>query len=356
MRNKGGLYYPNGDVSPADINIALNLGFSNLTFLHMQRGIAKRWREKYPEGIINCRFYLPNWRAQGPAAWAALCAETYLRRENKTSLKELGVHVTPSNEMNLADEGGGWTEQDYVDINAWCSIWYDEFTRLTNIPNEWTHFPAFAFGHSDDQNDFGYIGAEICRPSIEKYFYINCHPYFAADTIKDRYYGHRFILTHNLFPDKKIFLDEAGYLSPEYDITNPIAHIEIEQHFLSLYDFDYVDGVTYFIFRDPTLHHVRNDWGRNRKVEQYLTGIVKPEVVVFERGFLEFSNVLKAKGISPGRPLESETPIVGPDDYMMMRQRTTTGTFYWNKEYNDMLMWTNAKKIIAYNGGDIRIA
>jgi len=352
--NKGGIYYPNGEVSKADQKIMLDLGLSNITFLHDQRYIAKSWRERYSDGIINCRFYLPNWRAQGPKAWAQECARIYLLQENGVSLKSLGVHVTPANEMNLAGEGGGWSKQDYIDINYWLCLWYDEFVAHTGIASDKTHFPAWAYGHSDDQDDYGYIGDEICRPAIEKYGNYNSHPYFSAGLVREKWHGHRFQITHERYPDKPIFCDESGYISEDYDITNPNAPNEIADHILSLYDFEYVTGVCYFIFRDPTGRHKRNDWGRNKKIEQRIKGLVLPEVnMEFQLGFKTFAGVLASRGINPGKPKEPETAITGPDDYMIMRQRTITGKFLWDKEYNDMLFWSNAHKIFAFNGGRI---
>ncbi|MFH0902261.1 MAG: hypothetical protein V2A73_16645, partial [Pseudomonadota bacterium] len=192
----------------------------------------------------------------------------YTRDRGGWSLASLGCHVTPANEQNLETEGGGWTAEWYTRINWWNLEWAAEFMAQTGCPKERLHWPAVAYGHSDDQNDLGYIGLDICRESIEAYGVLNSHPYwFAADQVLDRFRGHRFELLHDLFPDKPIFCAESGGMN----VLRATAPAEIIQWFESLYAYDYVLAGTPFIAQDPTGQHSINDWSRRPEILQLVT-------------------------------------------------------------------------------------
>jgi hypothetical protein len=268
--NKYGIHLPNGGNDwLADV---LRLGVSHYTLLHTESWAVSRLREASPDGVILVRFYLPNWSARNPRDWAAEC-----ERLAQPTLG-LGVHYTPANEQNLPSEGGGWTADCYQRIADWNDQWREEFQRRTGVGADRLHWPAFAYGHSDDQNDSGYVGFELCRPAVERYGVIDVHPYwFAAEQRRDRYYGHRFVLVHQLFPAKPIFCSEAG----NFAVERPSTPDEIIDWFESLYEFPYVIGGTPFIFRDPTQAHQVNDWGRNREIERRV--VVQPKRSVIFR-------------------------------------------------------------------------
>jgi len=175
--------------------------------------------------------------------------------------------------MNLIEEGGGPGEDLdrekgiawYQRINRWLLSWYDRFVQLVPGVSDRLHFPAFAYGHSDDDDTRGYCGMEICRPAIERFGVLDVHPYWIQPSeVADPYRGHRFILSHALFPTKPIFLSEAG----NFAVTRTSSPAEFETWFTSLEEFPYIVGATPFIFRDPTGAHALNNWGANLAIEQ----------------------------------------------------------------------------------------
>lgn len=258
MVNLWGIHLSNGDIRDESI---FDLGVSHFTLLHHQDTYLARLRNVSPDGIILVRFYLPKWSDRDPREWARECAAIY----NQKLYADHRVHVTPANEMNLIEEGGGWEKVWYQLINAWLLAWIDEFVFYTGCPVERIHWPALSYGHSDDMNDYGFIGMEICRPSIERYGILDVHPYwFEPSEVTDPFRGHRFIQAHKLFPGKLIFCSETGNFAVDRDS----APQEICQWFESLYAFDYVLGGTPFIWEDPTHAHQRNDWSRNPKIKE----------------------------------------------------------------------------------------
>ena len=287
MANKWGIHAANSPNAhnSGDYEAMLALGVSHYTVLHHEAKWCRAMRQASPDGIIQVRFYLSRWRDWQPREWANKCAWEYLEQREcpltgvRFNLAELAVHVRPANEMNLAEESGGSSYQDYQDINRWLLEWLAEFVKLTGIPVERTHFPAFAYGHSDDQDDFGYIGEDLCREAITAYGIFDKHPYWFQPTeVTADWRGHRFKQSHDRFKswglNKKIFCAELG----NFDVTRTSTPDEIIQWFESIYQFDYVLGGTPFIFRDPTGAHPVNDWGRNREIERRVKAHPKREV------------------------------------------------------------------------------
>lgn len=270
--NKFGIHLPNGPIR--DPETMLELG-SHFTLLHFQAAWVPKLREVSPDGVILVRFYLPKWSERDPREWARACAEEYLRDRGGWSLASLGCDVTPANEQNLPHEGGGWTADWYRRINEWNLAWLDEFRRRTGCPRERTHFPAFAYGHSDDTNDLGHVGLEICRQAIEAYGVLDYHPYwFEPDQVESEWHGHRFVQAWKLFPGKPIFCSEAGNFAVERASTPE----ELLRWFNSLYRYPHVIGGTPFIYEDPTGAHRPNDWSRNPEIARRIAAATKPAV------------------------------------------------------------------------------
>jgi hypothetical protein len=207
---------------------------------------------------------MPRWPDVNPVQWAERCSVAYLQDRGGWTLASKGCHVTPANEMNLEEEGGGSTADWYHRINDWLVSWHDRFLQLVPGIAGRLHFPAFAYGHSDDDDTRGYCGMEICREAISRYAVLDVHPYwFEPSEVELDWRGHRFLKAHALFPNAPIFLSEAG----NFNVTRTTAPDEMAQWFRSLSAFPYVLGATPFIFRDPTGAHSPNDWGRNRDIE-----------------------------------------------------------------------------------------
>lgn len=279
--NKFGIHLPNGPLANDKV---FSSGFSHYTLLHLQASeFALRARQAAPDGIILIRFWLPRWSQRDPILWARECAHEYLKEreynKERFSLAGIGAHVTPANEQNLSHEGGGDSREWYEWINSWLLAWLIEFQALTSCPIELIHFPAFAYGHSDDLPDKGYRGMEICRPAIEAYGVLDVHPYWLApEQVTDQFFGHRFLLARELFPDKPIFCSEMG----NFDVMRYSAPEEIIRWFESIYDFPYVLGGTAFMWEDPTHAHTPNDWSRNLQIAERVAAQPKREVTAFE--------------------------------------------------------------------------
>jgi hypothetical protein len=90
----------------------------------------------------------------------------------------------------------------------------------------------------------------------------------------------------------------------------------------------------------------------------YSTGVHPVAVLTFERGFKTFATALKLKGIDPGIPLYApERYAKGDNDgFEVAYQETTTGYLEWNRKLNDMFWVGRDRKVVAYNGGLLKVA
>lgn len=233
-------------------------GFQNYTVLHLNADLIPTIRQRSPDGRILVRMYTSNWYSLDPAQWAEEIAAWANPR------RDLNFELTWANEQNLDIEGhpqGASPSQFYPpitvyqDINRWNMTVIQRLRAL--VPWATLHYPAFASGHSDDQNNAGYVGLEICRPSIQAADIMDCHVYWDPDTgplttFSPRGGGQRFVLTRNLFPNKPIYISEAGDFALE-DARTPDQYV---QWILSLYNYDYVIGATFFIWDSDDANQV----------------------------------------------------------------------------------------------------
>ncbi len=285
MPNKLGIHLPNGQLRDYAV---YELGVSHYTMLHGELYLLPRTLEA-SDGVVLVRFYLPAWTERNPRQWAAECAGIW---DSNAQLRQTErVHFTPANEMNLALEAFGAgqeyrqpeceTRGHYQRINDWLLAWLDEFARRTGCPAARLHWPAVAYGHSDDNPDRGFVGLEECRASVDAYGVLDCHPYwYVAGQIDSEWYGHRFVRLHGLFPDKPIFCSEAG----NFNVTSPTTAGEIVSWFDSLYRYPYVIGGTPFIWEDPTGAHSPNDWSRNKAIGRAVRDAYKPDAPAWHPG------------------------------------------------------------------------
>lgn len=244
MRNRWGIHAPNAGFRRMDDFYAA--GFQNYTVLHVNADLVPLIREKYPHARILIRMYLQNWYATQPEEWARAVIE------NAERLRPFTNEITWANEQNLDLEGhpqGASMQQPvppaslYQDIDVWN---LEMIRRLREkIPWARLHYPAFANDHSDDKNQGGYVGLEICRASIERADVMDCHCYWRPDdgplTLDG---GQRFTYTHSYFPDKPIFISECGNFAVQ-DARSPDQYITFMH---SLYHYPYVEGATFFIW------------------------------------------------------------------------------------------------------------
>ncbi len=245
MTNRWGIHAPNNR-RPRNMSEFFDAGFQNYTVLHGNENLISEIRARYPDAQILVRMFLTQWDKRDPSDWAREIADFMNRNRPFTN------QVTWANEQNLDLEGhpqGASPQQPvpppslYQDINRWNM---EMIRRLREaIPWARLHYPAFANNHSDDMNQGGYIGLEICRPSIQAADVMDCHCYWDVNdgplTLEG---GQRFVLTHNFFPDKPIFISECG----NFAVRDPRAPEQYVTWMHSLYHYPYVEGATFFIW------------------------------------------------------------------------------------------------------------
>ncbi len=255
MNNRWGIHAPNAGFRR--MGEFFDAGFQNYTVLHVNQDLIPQIRERYPNARILVRMYLQNWYRTDPASWARDIADIANR------LRPFSNELTWANEQNLDLEGHplGASPANpipppslYDDINRWN---LEMIRRLREaLPWARLHYPAFANDHSDEQNQGGYVGLEICRPSITAADVMDCHVYWNVEqgplTLDG---GQRFVLTHNFFPDKPIFISECGNFAVE-DPRTPEQYVTFIR---SLYHYPYVEGATFFIWdSDDAPENARN--------------------------------------------------------------------------------------------------
>jgi LysM repeat protein len=244
MMSRWGMHAPNAGFRR--MNEFYGAGFQNYTVLHVNEDLIPQIRQRYPNARIVVRMYLQNWFASDPANWSREIADIANRLRPQTN------ELTWANEQNLNLEGhphGASPSQPvppaslYQDINRWN---LETIQRLRGlIPWARLHYPAFANDHSDDKNQGGYVGLEICRTSIQSADAMDCHCYWPVEagplTLDG---GQRFVLTHNLFPEKPIFISECG----NFAVADPRSPEQYLTFTRSLYNYPYVEGATFFIW------------------------------------------------------------------------------------------------------------
>lgn len=369
MPNKWGIHWPNGVFG--DVEGCLKLGVDNYTFLHHQAEYAYQMFLSSHSGHLHCRFYLPDWRAIDPVQWARECAIEYQKARRCPitnvvfSLQDLGVDVSPANEMNLVEEGGGASYQDYVDINRWLCVWYYEFVHLTKIAQERTQFPGFASGHSDDQDDNGYIGLDLCKQAVQLYGQLGVHVYWQVGYVDSIYGapnsglsgGDRFILTHNLYPDKPLAITECG----NFAVTNYNTPLEIIHFFQKLYKHPYVLYATPFIYADPTGAHSHNDWSRNPEIKRMVTSWDKeevncPQMPINDNAFDRWCSDFYSRSIVPWNPDSAfckEFKRLWKQDNIFLGkpqgpEYPFENTEYMAQEFSNGYLWCSKKDYIVH--------
>jgi hypothetical protein len=279
--NRWGLHLSNDDGKnpESEIEQVIATGVSHFTLLDFQADNAFQLREASPDGTILVRFYLTNWRQKDPVQWARECAERYLRiREGSWSLKGIRAAVTPANEQNLAVEGGDDSRGCFEQTGWWNGAWLTEFTALTGIVKELTHWPAWAYGNYDDWDPIeaprGYTGIDICREAIHRYGVFDGHPYaHSLDGITDRWDGGRDQIWSDALPDMPIFCSE--FCCPDVMMTD--APEWIVRQFRYFETRPNIIGGTVFIVRDPHHTMMNNDLSRNPAIMARITAEPKVE-------------------------------------------------------------------------------
>lgn len=243
--NPWGIHAPN-NARPRNMGEFFAAGFQNYTVLSGNENLVPEIRQRYPNAQILIRMFLTQWDERDPAQWSREIADFMNRNRPFTN------QVTWANEQNLDLEGhpqGASVNRPIPPVSLYQDIhkWNMEMIRRLRELVPWArlHYPAFANDHSDDKNQGGYVGLEVCRPSIQAADVMDCHCYWNVDagplTLDG---GQRFVLTHNFFPEKPIFISECG----NFAVRDPRAPEQYVTWMQSLYNYAYVEGATFFIW------------------------------------------------------------------------------------------------------------
>ncbi|MGB8648634.1 MAG: hypothetical protein WCF84_25580 [Anaerolineae bacterium] len=250
--NKSGLHAPN--VASQNLDGLYATPATCLTVWHTQRDLVPALRAHYPHARILVRAFTPNWTQEEPVAWAQSIAQW------ANALRPQNIEVTFANEQNMAaqghpqgaGDGGGYPPASlYVDIRDWGIKVLQTLRPL--IPGIPIHFPALAQGHSDDQNDAGYVGFEILRPLVEACDILDAHVRWnvGQGDVDSVAAGRRYEKLNALFPDKPIFISEYGGSTPD----EPGAAEEYARWLDRIATLDYIYGATAFIWDTDDANH-----------------------------------------------------------------------------------------------------
>ncbi|MCC7355948.1 MAG: N-acetylmuramoyl-L-alanine amidase [Anaerolineae bacterium] len=253
MRNFG-LWVSNGP--PQDIDTMLGLAKDGAyTVLHEGAGAeqARKIIAKHAGAQILVRHHRPDWPTTDPVAWAQEVAGRMVRDYTGITLRVVGA-----NEPNL-EPAPDFSEANYRALGRWYRAFAAEVKRLN--PVLLVHFPAWAAGHSEDQNDLGFIGYLL--PEVVEAIRIcdaaNCHCYWEPNEGPLREMGGfggglryrhvaRLLRANGILyqgGDYPIWIDEAGPWAQPARVEQTAAHSDAARS-------DRLAGCTYFLWADPT--------------------------------------------------------------------------------------------------------
>lgn len=316
MTNRWGIHAPNNS-RPRNMGEFFEAGFQNYTVLHVNENLISEIRNRYPAARILVRMFLTRWQAKKPADWAREVTDVMDR------VRPFTTEVTWANEQNLDIEGhplGASISRPIPPVELYKDIhgWNTEMIRLLRESIPWArlHYPAFANDHSDDQNQGGYVGLEVCRASIEAADVMDCHVYWRVDdgplTLDG---GQRFVLTHNLFPNKPIFISECGNFAVQDGRT-------AEQYVTwmhSLYHYPYVQGATFFIWdSDAAPENALNVIVKNGRLVRTLRETSKDAPAQLPPVPAAPPPVVSAPASVPGAPPSAPVPLPVGGEYVVV--------------------------------------
>jgi hypothetical protein len=180
----------------------------SFTVLHLDRGQIPEIRAAYPNALILVRHYLENWYRDDAIQVAQAIAEWY------KDVRSYTKHITYANEQNLSAEGHPFNDLYppallYEKVRDWNTTVLQNLRQL--CPDAVIHFPALSQGHSDDQNDAGYVGFEVLRKCVEAHDFLDIHTYWnGSQNRTDPFYGRRYEKLHALFPKMRLFISECN--------------------------------------------------------------------------------------------------------------------------------------------------
>lgn len=211
---------------------------------------ARAIRDRYAHAPILMRHHAPNWDTLDPAEWA------YAVHLRMAGIRDVTRRVVGANEMNGEDH----LDTSEARFRQWCD-WYRRFAVAYRNwePGAIIHSPAPLPGNSEDQNDHGYIGYAL--PEAQAMFAVcdrvNSHTYWdPADGPLHEMSNHGGGLRYRKlrqFTSLPIWIDEAGVWGEPWRVEQTAEHSRACAR-------DGVEGVTYFLWADPTGANAFNAW------------------------------------------------------------------------------------------------
>ena len=158
------------------------------------------------------------------------------------------VHNEPNHLARI--EGWGDTCEDAESFTSWFFVTY--MMLKSRFPDCLFGFPPLAVPH----NDMAWL--EWCKPAIIRADWLGVHCYWQNPTEMDanhldEFWGQRFIQYHAKFPDKQIYILEAGNSNHQngYYTDDSRRASEFQQLIEQIERYDYIRSFCPFILSSP---------------------------------------------------------------------------------------------------------
>lgn len=214
-------------------------------------------KRRYPTSEILIRFHCPDWIDKDPEVWAG---EVAAGMHNYAGLTN---RVTWANEQNL-EPNACFNKERY----QWLFSWNGRVAKRLRAlkPDSILHLPAVAGGHSEDQDDLGFVAFLLPEAlnAVSLCDYVDAHCYWSPidgplQEMGERGGGLRYRKLYRLLANacmpKPIWIDEAGPWGQPWKVEQVLAHSQA----VAADGFHYC---TYFLWADPTNNpgNTLNQW------------------------------------------------------------------------------------------------
>ncbi|GEM_PF-634363 len=140
-------------------------------------------------------------------------------------------------------EGWGSTDADARDFRSW----YLEVLRLLRKGAPWAEFGFPGLALNDPHRDIPWL--HICKDAVEQSDWLGVHCYWQYDQMTSTEWGMRFVLYHNLFPNKALEITEFGDATPNVSVDKLAS--EYVKYYQITWNYDYVRSANAFILSSP---------------------------------------------------------------------------------------------------------
>ena len=149
------------------------------------------------------------------------------------------------NEPNHYERYEGWgpTDADARDFRSW----YFEVLRLLRKGAPWAEFGFPGLALNDPHRDIPWL--QICKDAVEQSDWLGVHCYWQYDQMTSTEWGMRFVLYHNMFPNKALEITEFGDSTPNASVDKMAS--EYVKYYQLVWNYDYVRSANAFILSSP---------------------------------------------------------------------------------------------------------